>query len=358
MKRVNLVISQIVAIVLLFGCMDDSVIPTSPVDLYGSRGVFIVNEGNYMWGNASLSYYDFDTKLVTPDIFSLANGIPLGDVAYSMTIRNGRAYIVVNNSGCIYIVDSNTMLIEGQVNGLVSPRHTLFLNENTLLVSDLYARGISLVDIPTRMVTGKISTGKATLPFYQHPTENLIRINNTIFSNCWSYDNKILLIDTDQLKVIDSIEVGVQPLHMVTDGHGKIWVMNDGGYLGNPFGFEKPSLMRIDPFTLQVEVRLNFPSYTDMAGRLATNPAGDTLYFICNHLYRMPVSSNTLPTQPFIQRNGRNFRALGIDALTGNILIADAADYLSEGKVYIYRPSGLQIESFSVGIIPTAFCFN
>ena len=43
-------------IVSLSGCMKEGTLPISEIDLYGSRGVFIVNEGNYLYGNSSLSY--------------------------------------------------------------------------------------------------------------------------------------------------------------------------------------------------------------------------------------------------------------------------------------------------------------
>lgn len=348
----------IFAAIAFTGCMNDEVLPVSPVDLFGSRGVFIVNEGNYLYGNSTLSYYDINTKEVINDIFSVANGIPLGDVAYSMVIRNGKGYLVVNNSGCVHVIDANTILLEKTIEGLTSPRNILFLNDNTALVSDLYARGISIVDLLSNKVVGRIKTGSLSMPFYQHPTENLLRIGNRIFTNCWSYDNKLLVIDAESLTVIDSVEVGIQPMQMATDANGKIWVMNDGGYFGSPFGAEKPSLMRLNAQTLEVELRLNFASQMDRVGQMATNPAGDTLYYICNHLYRMPVNSEILAATPFISRNGRNFRALGIDQATGSIFISDASDYMSEGDVYVYKSTGEAVDTFRVGVIPTNFCFN
>jgi YVTN family beta-propeller protein len=339
-------------------CMDDMIFPTTPFDLYGSRGVFVVNEGNYLSGEGSLTYYDSDTHETINGIFSKANPIPLGDVAYSMTIYDGRGFIVVNNSGIIYVVDANTLLVLGSIKGLPSPRKILFINDELALVSDLYARAISVINPKTYKIIGSIKTGSTSLPYYQHSSEDLIRVGNKVYTNCWSFDNKVLVIDIETLKLTDSIHVGIQPLSMVKDKNNNLWVINDGGYFGNPLGQEEPSLMRINTNTNQVDLTLKFSSLNNNIGQIATNPAGDSLYFISNHLYKMHIDDVVLPQQPIVEKLNRNFRALGIDPLTGEIYIADAKDFMAEGTVYRYKSNGKPVHSFNVGIIPGNFCFN
>src|SRR5512142_3246030 len=103
-------------IVLFFaGCEKDN---NSTVQGKFSKGIFVVNEGNFTHGNASISFYDRDSMKVTNDLFSKVNSRPLGDVSQSMAEHNGKYYIVVNNSSKVEIVDKNDFTSTGTITGL------------------------------------------------------------------------------------------------------------------------------------------------------------------------------------------------------------------------------------------------
>jgi hypothetical protein len=83
-------------ITLLVGsCMRDDDIWDNNLEIYKpTKGVFITNEGNFMYDNAALSYYDIEKKEVINDVFFNVNNVPLGDVAQSINVRDSLAYIV------------------------------------------------------------------------------------------------------------------------------------------------------------------------------------------------------------------------------------------------------------------------
>ena len=94
-----------------------------------SSGLFITNEGNFQYGNATLSFYDPATRQVENEVFRRANGFRLGDVAQSMTLRNGIGWIVVNNSHVIFAIDTGTFREVGRITNLTSPRYIHFLSD-------------------------------------------------------------------------------------------------------------------------------------------------------------------------------------------------------------------------------------
>jgi len=345
-----------VAIIILWSCEKQPSL--SSIESKTGKGVFILNQGNFQFSNSSLSYYDPTLKKVENLVFKRANnGIPLGDVAQSMIINDSLGFIVLNNSGKVYVIDINTFEFKGQIDSLTSPRYIHLINEQKGYITDLYARAITIFNPSTYEISGSINVNNNSDNYNQHATEQMVQVNNLVYINCWSFDNKILIIDSDIDEVVDSIQVGIQPVSIKLDKNNKLWVLTDGGYSGNPFGNEVPKLVCINLLNKQVEKEFVF-QMNDRPTDLQMNGTKDTLYFVNNDIWKLGIEQVSLPKTPFILRYNKLFYAMGVDAITSEIYVSDAIDYMQSGWVYRYSSQAQPIDTFKVGIVPGFFCFK
>lgn len=307
-------------------------------------GVFIVNEGNFQWGNASLGYFSFSDSSVSSDLFKSANNRPLGDVFQSMAIHKGRGFLVVNNSGKIEVINPKDGKSSATINGLSSPRYFLPFNSKAY-VSNYSGNAITVVDLNTLKATKDIPC--------KGWTEEMIAANGKIFvSNLES--EFIYIINPEKDLITDSIKTGYGSNSIVKDKNGKIWVLCGGD---NSKG--KPgSLHRINPISNAVETSFFYQNKDQNPFKLRVNSSGEVLYYLENGVQKMPVTASSLPASPFIKQEGTNYWALGIEPETGNIFVGDAIDYVQNGKAMVYGANGNYLYSFPTGIIPGGFYFD
>lgn len=362
MLKTNTYIGWIL-LLLLSSCMQDEELwkrKTIPVDK-DDRGLFVINEGNFTYQNASLSYYDIEKKAAYDDVFFTTNALPLGDVAQSMFIRDSLGFICVNNSGKIYVININTFEYVGKITALNSPRYMHFINDQKAYVSDLYARSIYIINPKKLEITGNISLNNSGSPVPQHNAEQFISNDKYVFTNAWSFDDQVLVIDAEKDELVDSIRVGIQPNSMVIDRNDQLWVLCDGGRAGNPFGYEIPSLVQIDAQTREVIKNIYF-KLDESPTELQINASGDTLYYINKHVYRLPVEGNYEPElfieSPYASNVDEGFYGLVVDPITSEVYVSDGIDMVQNGYVYRYHPNGMAVDTFRVGIIPGGFCFR
>jgi DNA-binding beta-propeller fold protein YncE len=354
---------------LLYACMDDDELWKPVMDEKVPSGVFVINEGNFMSGNSSLSFYKMDSMKVLENVFRETNGLLLGDVAQSMAIRDSLGYIVVNNSGKIYVINTSTFKYIGKITGLTSPRYIHFIDEHKAYVTDMYAKRIWIIDplgdyeetgVVDGTVTGFIDVDNHSSEFYQHSTEQMVQYGKYVFTNCWSNDNQILVIDSETDQLVDSITVLKQPASLVMDRYNRIWTITDGGYEGSPYGHEVPGLICINAETREVEKTILF-NLDDSPSEIRLNGTKDILYFINKDIYRMPVLGDVpglFIKSPYAGTISGGYYGLDIDPASGDVYVADALDNAQPGVVYRYKANAEPVDTFEVGIIPGAFCFK
>ncbi len=340
--------------ILLFALFSCDSKKTEPpvVSKLTENGVFVVNQGNFTYANASLSYYNPSDKTVLQSVFYEVNGVPLGDVAQSVYVQDDKAYLIINNSGFIYVIDRQNGEFKSKITGFQSPRQMLFLNDEKAYVSDLYATFISIVSVAENEIIGKIELGRSS--------ESIVLSHENVFVANWSAynqvheNNMILVVDPHSDQVIDSVQVGIEPNSMVRDNEENIWVLCSGGYLNT----EAPSLWQIHPVSFDVLQSFQFENLQSNPTALSYDAQSSSLFYLDDGVFRINTADVALPSSPFIFEESLNFAALYIYPITGEIYVSDAGNYLSNGSVYRYSTQGEVVDSFASGIMPGFFCVN
>ncbi len=348
------------AILGIYSCKKES--STLPATVYSPgnfKGVFVINEGNFNNGDASISFFSNENPYVNTDVFSkLNNHAPLGDVAQSMTIFKSHAYLVVNNSSKVEVVSMTSFNRTGTIIGVASPRFFLGIDDNKGFVSNWANNSVDVINLQTLTVSTSIPCGNGP--------EQMVLLNGKVYvCNVGGFgnDSTVSVIDVSSNSVIATIPVGINPNSIRTDAAGKIWVLC-GGTLGPDYTPGTPddvggTMIQIDPATNTVVK--HYPFSTDQHPmKLNINDAGSNLYYLSGtsaftgRIFTMPVADTILPVNPIVNND---FYGLGIQPLTGRIYTG-RANFPQASYMLRYQSNGLFIDSAQVGIGPNSFVFN
>ncbi|MBN8702287.1 MAG: YncE family protein [Bacteroidetes bacterium] len=306
-------------------------------------GVFICNEGNFQFGNSKVGHYNYSTGVYQQDLYRVVNGVPLGDVCQSMVQHNDRIYVVVNNSGKIEVVNASDFKSLATISGFVSPRYMCVVSSSKAYVTDLYSNKIAIVNLLSNTITGYISC-----PGW---TEELLFFNNEVYVTNYTR-GKVYVVNPTTDALQDSIVVAKGANSLVLDKNSNLWVMCSGEATTSTVS----ALYKINSANHQTVTTLVFPSQVDSPFRLSINASKDTLFYLNTHVFKLDINSTSVSSTPFINSIG-SFYGLKINPYDNTIWVADAIDYIQNGKVYTYNTSGILQHTISVGIIPSDFLF-
>lgn len=334
----------------LTGCIKDPgpVVIKTPAgfNVPGSRGVFLLNEGNFNKGNGSLSFYSYDSLKIFNHIFQSVNNRYLGDIPFSIGIIGAKAYIVVNNSAKIEVIDLNDLKSVATINGLISPRKISFVSENKAYITSLYSDSVAILDTSTDKITGYINI--------RHPSEAILTVSEITYVAHWTGGNKVFVIDNATDLVTDSVEVGLEPETMVADRNNRLWILCNGGWARRDFA----ELWCINTPDNTLEKRFVFPSLNDSPLCLKINGSGETLFFLHQGVRRMNISDEMLPDQPIIPESDHLFYRMAVNPENGDIFVTDAVDYQQKGYLLRYDKDGVPVSENQAGIIPGDMYFK
>lgn len=359
----SLILAALAAVFSLQSCSDDP----DPVEAYTPHtpeaGFYIVNEGGFNNSNTSISFYDRKTNTVTNNIFANRNVRPLGDQTQSMTIVGDTAYILVQNSNKIEVINATTAeSITTITTGIFSPRYLAAVSKTKAYVSDWGADGVTgtvkVLDLSTLTITNSIDVGVGA--------NQMVKSGNYMYvASMGSYgrtENEIDVIDTRTDIVTEHISTGENPNSVRIDNNGNLWVACSGVVAYNEdFTIDeentiKGSISKITPdhheaFRLYVDEA----TYGGVTGVTLSADGTQAYYLFNDAIYHMSTTATTLPTAAF--KGPDSYYGLAIDTYDGTIIGCKAPSYSAAGTIELINPNGTVKNTFTVGIIPNGCAF-
>jgi DNA-binding beta-propeller fold protein YncE len=330
---------------------------------YGS-GVFITCDGAFPSGTGVVSFYNRKDPALT-DIFAKENnGAALGNTVQSMSIYDGKAYIMVNNANKVVIVDAKTFQNAATVSGINYPNNFLAIDKTRAYVSEWGEKGlkggVKIYDLVNKNFVKTILTGGYGAANMLRIGANVWVINNnglnfpkTFTSPIVKPDSTISLIDSDRDSVVRTIKVGYVPNSMVQDVNGDVWVLCSGNNVSTG------QLMKIRNGVVDSSFIFNVPAYSS---RLTGDLTNSNLYFVSgNKVYQKDlINFGKTPPSVFLSLPYLSSPySLGFDPKTGYMYCGDGENYSSAGTVYIFDPATKALkDSTKVGIAPNGFIFQ
>lgn len=340
---------------LLAACVKDT--PNPSINIASTNGsVYVVCEGNFGNGDATLYNYNTATDSVNGDLYRTHNNAALGDVFQSMKRIGDSLYLCINNSDKVVVLNAKTHKEAGIIN-IPKPRYILPISPSLAYVSTLYSNKIYTINPKTLQVTGTI-----TIP-HQNP-EGMVRILDNVIVCPWDTTcNKIYTINTTNSSVTHTTQIaGYAPHAVLVDKEQMLWVM-----AGNATKGKAATLTRIDPSTGNILKAYTYASGVDPI-KPAFNKTRDTLYYIQvkydgstdgNGIYRMSILGNELPTVSLIPTLPyQYYYALGIEPATGYLYVGDPKGFTQKGTVGIYKQDGNLLKTFTTGLGPGQIYFG
>lgn len=313
------------------------------------NGVLILNEG----GVGEVSYLSNDLSVMQHNIFSTVNGTVqnLGIYVQSVFFDGDRAFIISNGSNKITVVDRNTFeYITTISTGFSVPRYGTVLNGKAYVTNlDSFATNsddfVSVIDLSSLTVVDQIAINDYA--------DRIVAANGKVYvaNGSFGMGDKISVIDPGANSVSLVINVGLSPNSFEARG-GTLYVLC-GSFT------DASKLVKIDLETNVIVGENVFPATMGNAGNLDIE--GDKVYFTAGgKIYAVATNANQVTDSPIIDTQSTSFyMGYGFAVNGGRIYISEAAaDFSSDGKLFIYSTEGEFIAEKATGMGPNGFYFN
>lgn len=312
-------------------------------------GIFVLNEGGIGKNNSTVSFIVNDE--VQNDIFATANNNAiLGDTGQSLTFKDDKAYVVLNYSNKVEIVNSTTFAKIATIDtGMVNPRYIAFHGNKAYVT----CWGVSDNEEDDYLAVIDLATNTASTPIpLANGVEKIITVGDKLYvahQGGWGVNNLVSVVDP-VTNVVTTITVGDVPNSLI-EKDGFLYVLCGGnpGWVGDQTAGK---LAKINLANNTVTEQIDF-AVTEHPSKLEVY--GDNFYYTMGAgVYKKAIAETTLPTTSFFTVP-EIFGIYGFDIIDEKIYVGDAGDYATPGTAFVYSIEGALLDEYTVGVSPNGF---
>jgi hypothetical protein len=335
-------------LLLLQSCNNDDNGTGAPLGSY-DNGVLVLNEG----GIGEITYISNDLAWGQQDVFAAVNGQSqdLGMFAQSMFFDGDRAFIISNGSNKITVANRYSMeYIATIATGLNIPRYGVAVGgkayvTNSASFDNATDDFVTVIDLADLSVETPIMVNTYA--------EKITAHNGKLYvaGGFYGVGDKITVINTATQTVTGTIATGQAPNSF--EAENNILYVLCSSYTA------ESKFVRIDLTSDTVIDQVSFPSEMINAANLDVDN-GSIYFTFGSGIYKVAANTQVVTNAPIIDTQSDSFYiGYGFAVHNGRIYISEgAADFASDGKIFVYSTEGNLLKEISSGLGPNGFYFN
>ena len=343
---------------IFFSSCDDG---NGEVEIPEKTGVLIVNAGNYLGGNGSISFYDEEVENISNNIIKEANdGAVIGAGIESIYQHDGVGFLVCNAPDKIefFSIEDYKYLANPTTN-ISQPRYMTAVGNKAYITCwgpwnanyTLEESYVAVMDLNSKEIIDSLDCGAGP--------EGIFFVGDKLFiAN--SFESSITVADLSN-ESNSKIDLDGAPQHFAIDGIGTLWVTVSTNF--GVYPEDKVGLLSINTSTNSKGSFTKVPGMSE-DGVMAINGTGESIYVLtaqpwpgtATEVFEFDTNTKMLGSEALI--SGENFNGIGYNQSTDKLYVADAASFAGNGKIMVYDLEGMMLDDQVTSIGPFHFMFK
>lgn len=304
------------------------------------NGYFVSNEGKFPDPNASVTFISKDLNTVSKEIYKNANGKTLGSVVQSIVFENDYAYLVVNNSNKIEVVNRYTFQSVATITEKINqPRYAL-VEDGKLFVTNEATKSVEIFDANSFAHITSIQINKSVEEIRED--NNFIYIMNPSYDTDSDYSNiskNITVIDSKNHTIVKDLTVGVGFNSMEIED-GILYAMHDTG------------ITKITTSNNAVIGEITFEEGLSNASKLELED--NYIYFVSgSKIYKFRTDLTSFSNTELVDTKSTGSPwdvGYGFNVVDDKLFYTDVKGFTESSEVNVYDLDGKFLKSFKAGI--------